>query len=290
MSARPLHRSYLYAPGDRPDVMAKALASAADAVVLDLEDAVAPASRPAARGHVGDTVAGRVGHGGPEVHVRVNRGAGGYDTSDLEAVTRSGLDAVRLPKAEEPDEVAHVDALLTELEAARGLASGSVALYPTVESARGLVRVAALVAASPRVVRVAFGASDYLADVHADDLAADHARHELVVASRAAGVGPPIDSVHTDLADVDGLAAAAAHARRLGMHGKTVVHPRQLEPVHAAFTPTPEELDHARRLLEAWDAASARDQHAIEVDGQFLDPAVVARLRGLLRLDPGDQG
>lgn len=290
-SAEPrLHRSYLYAPGSDPAVMRKALVAGADAVVLDLEDAVEPSVRGEARRHVAavlDEVASGAVTTGSDVMVRVSRDGDGYEVADLEAVVRPGLAGLRLPKAESPAAVEEVDRVLGRLEAERGLAPGAVHLDVTLESARGVMALGALLAASDRVGRAGLGAADLLADLGAsgdDDLATLHVRSRMVLESRAAGAGPPIDSVHTDLADVEGLRRAAVRARALGFLGKSVIHPRQLDVVHAAFTPGSDELDRARRIVAALDAATAEGRAAVTLDGDFIDPAVAARARALLRM------
>ncbi len=283
-----LHRSYLYAPGSNPRVMRKALAAGADAVILDLEDAVAPAAKDAARSEVAallGELASAPAAGNPSVHVRVNAHDGEVDPRDVRAVVAAPLDAIRLPKVESAAAVQHLAALLDELELASGLASGHVGIYPTIESALGVVNLAEICAASPRIVRCALGSSDLLADIGSsgdDDLATLFARSALVVHSRAAGIGPPVDSVHTDLEDLDGLGESAARGRALGFHGKSVIHPRQLDTVHAVFTPTPEEIARARAVLAAADAAADEGAGATRVGQQFVDPAVVARARALL--------
>lgn len=287
-----LHRSYLYAPGSRPEVMAKALASDADAVILDLEDAVAPQEKVAARRQVAVTVAGVADDPVPAaVHVRINRVPGGFDRDDVLAVVGPGLDALRLPKVADPAELVELDELLSDLESESGLAPGAVKLYPIIESAAGLVALDQLAKASDRLVRVAFGSSDYLADIGAtdDDGSSEPganyaARCQLVLGSRAALLGPPVDSVHTRLNDLEGLRRAALSARRLGMFGKSIIHPRQIAPVHEAFTPRPAELEWAQRVCAALDEALAADDGVAVVDGEFVDAAITARARGLLSL------
>jgi citrate lyase subunit beta / citryl-CoA lyase len=282
---RRLHRTYLYAPGSQERVIGKALAAGADAVVLDLEDAVAPADKPAARRMV---AASLVEDPPCDVHVRVNRDGHGWSMEDLRAVVRPGLAALRLPKAESPDAVRALDDVLAELERAVGLAEGAVALYPTVESAAGSLAAHEVLAASARMVRPAFGASDFLADIGAhgdEDLGTLHARSALVLASRAAGTGPPIDSVHTTLDDEQGLRRAAQRARALGFFGKSIIHPRQIPAVHAVFTPTAEEVAWAERTVAAADANAAST-----VDGEFVDAAVAARARAVLALKEASSG
>ena len=162
---------------------------------------------------------------------------------------------------------------------------GGVALYPTFESALGLVRTTELLASSARIVRAAIGTSDLLSDLmaHGDDaLATLHARSELVLRSRAGRVGPPIDSVHTDLSDESGLVAEAHRARALGFFGKSLIHPRQIAPVHDVFTPTAAEIEQAERVIAAAEEASRQGAGGVELDGEFVDPAVVGRARAVL--------
>ncbi len=285
-----LHRSYLYAPGSDPVVMRKALATGADAVVLDLEDAVAPSVRDEARRHVAavlDEVATGAVTTRSDVMVRLSRDGAGYAAADLDAVVRPGLAGLRLPKAESPDAVREVDRVVGRLEVDRGLAPGGVLLDITLESARGVLALGPLLAASDRVGRAGLGAADLLADLGAsgdDDLATLHVRSRMVLESRAAGAGPPIDSVHTDLTDDEGLRRTAERARALGFLGKSVIHPRQLAAVHAAFTPGSADLERARRIVAVLEAATAEGRAAVTLDGEFIDPAVAARARALLRI------
>lgn len=283
-----LHRSFLYAPGSDAEVMGKALASSADAVILDLEDAVAPAAKGRARELVAEaihTVDTEAGARHPAVHVRINRAGDGYSPKDLDAVVVAGLGGIRLPKVEAGEHVAAVGTLLDELERARGIAPGTIRLYPTVESAVGVTRLAEIVAASRRVRRVALGTTDLLADLGAvgdEDLATLAIRTGMVVTSRAAGIGPPVDSVHTRLDDADGLRARARRARSLGFWGKSVIHPRQLTVVHDVFTFDEQQVTWARRILDALAQAGDAGQGAVQVDGEFVDEAVAARARSIL--------
>ena len=283
-----LHRSHLYAPGSSPRVMRKALAAGADAVILDLEDAVVSDAKDFSRAEVSallDEVAADPAVTTSEVSVRINRSDYGYLRDDLEAVVRPGLAGIRLPKVESAEAVRGVDNLLTELERRHDLDPRRIHLTLTVESALGAVSIASLATASPRVVRFAIGTADLLADLGAvgdDDLATLHVRSELVLHSRAAGLAPPVDSVYTDLEDDAGLAAAARRARALGFYGKSVVHPRQLDVVHEVFTPTDAEVSRAERIVDAAGKADRSGRGAVVVDGGFVDAAIVARARALL--------
>lgn len=280
-TAPPTHRSYLYASGARPDIMAKAVESAADAVILDLEDAVAPSAKGRALEAVQALLARTdLGEKSPDLHVRINRSAHGYELDEVRAVTGTILSALRLPKTETAESVRAVGELLDSIEPE----GRDILLYPTIESAAGLTRVAEIATAHPRVARFALGATDLLADLgaHAPETLL-HAQNRLVLDSRAAGLPAPVDCVHTDVRDLSGLAEAARRARALGFFGKSVIHPSQLEAVHAAFTPDQDEVERAREVVKAFDEAQARGEAAILVEGRFIDLAVVQHARSVLQ-------
>lgn len=284
MSSRSrLLRSFLYAPGSKEGLLGKALTAGADAVICDLEDAVAPDDKQEARAAVAKLVAECAAEAACEVHVRINRRPGGYDADDIDAIVAPGLAAIRLPKAVRPDEVASVARLTGELERERGMAPGSIGLYPTIESAAGAEQARAL-ASAPRVVALAFGSADFLADIGA--LGGDGrdatlvARSMLVLASRAAGAGPPVDGAFTDLDDMAGLRQTTAWARSLGFFGKSAIHPRQLGVIHDVFAPTAEELTWAERVVASMDGGAV----TAVLDGEFIDAAVLQRAHGVLAL------
>ena len=287
MPEPPPIRSYLYAPGSHPGVMEKALVAGADAVILDLEDSVVPADKLAAREQVAAVIARAGAAGRGELHVRINRGPEGPDLDDLAAVTAPGLTGLRLPKVGSADEVRAVAAALDGLEGSAGMVPGTVVLYLSIETAAAALAAAEL-AGAPRVARLVFGATDFLADIASpgatDGPATVVARGTLVLASRAAGIGAPVDCVHTALDDDEGLRRSARSARELGFFGKSVIHPRQIPAVHEVFTPSGEELSAARRVLAH---VEAHGDGASALDGQMIDAAVVARARRLVAMtDP----
>lgn len=289
----PLHRSYLYAPASSPRVMRKALQSGADAVLFDLEDAVAPDAKDDARRELtivlDEVAAGRSATGpapgAPDVHARVNRDGGGYHAADLDAAIRPGLEALRLPKVESAAMIHTVAEQVAALEEARGLPAGRIGFYLVVESAVGAVRLEELVGAHRRVQRLVIGGQDLLADIGSagdDDLATLSLRSDMVLHSRAAGIGPPIDGVYTDLHDLDGLRRSSIRSRTLGFVGRSVLHPKQLPVVHEVYTPSPEELAHAERLVAALREAELSGTGALRIDGEFIDLAIVKRAQALL--------
>jgi citrate lyase subunit beta / citryl-CoA lyase len=281
-------RSHLFAPGSNERVLGKVFDAGADAVVLDLEDAVAPAAKADARRLVAAALATRVGRPRPQVAVRIN----GVDTTwwrdDLGAIVRPGLHVIRVPKAESADQMRAVDEVLTALERERGLPAGGIGLVATIESAAGVMAAAEL-ARAPRVRAFTFGATDFMRDIGADpasaDLATLYARQHLVLASRVARIEPPVASVHTQVKDLDGLRRTTVEARAIGFFGRSCIHPSQVPGVNDVFTPRPEEITSARAMLAAWEEALARGSAAFTMpDGQFVDEAVARRARAIVAL------
>ncbi len=262
-------RSWLYVPGHRADLAAKALTGTAEAVVLDLEDAVAPAAKETAR--AGVTGLADAGRDRP-LWVRMNAPTGPWGAADVAVLARARIDGVRVPKADDPAVVARLADQLGH------------PLHLLIESALGLEHAFALATAHPLVAALSLGEADLAADLRvADRSALDWARQRVVVASRAAGLPSPLAPVWTDLPDLDGLAADSRAARDRGFWGRSVIHPRQIPVVHEAFTPTANELARARALLDSLESAGARGESAYrDGDGRFVDPAVVAGARAVL--------
>lgn len=254
-------RTLLFVPGDRPGRFAKAVASGADGVILDLEDAVAPPDKDEARSHVAHWLAS-----GPPTVVRINGVGTPWFTADVAAL-RSQSCTVMLPKASADGVAAVVEAL--------GEQTRVLAL---VETAAGVVQ-ASSICALPQVIRLAFGSIDFSTEVGvaADDREALlHARSTLVLASVAADIAPPLDGVTTDLTSGEPARSDAAYASRLGFTGKLCIHPVQIAPVGSAFLPTLAQLTWARSVIEgAADGAS-------KVDGHMVDAPVLERARRLL--------
>lgn len=281
-------RSHLFAPGSSERVLGKVFDAGADAVVLDLEDAVAPDAKIGARRLVAAALATRVHLPSPRVAVRIN----GVDTAlwrdDLDAVVRRGLHVIRIPKAESAAQIRAVDEALARLETERGLPPGGIGLVATVETAVGVMAAADL-ARAPRIQAFTFGAADFVRDIGADpasaDLATLYARQHLVLVSRAACIEPPVAPVYTQVKDLDGLRRTTADARAIGFFGRSCIHPSQVPVVNEAFTPRPEEVAAARAVLDAWKDALARGVGAVALpDGQFVDEAVARRARAVVAL------
>lgn len=268
-----LARTYLFVPGNRPDRFAKALASGADAIVLDLEDAVATEDKAAAR----DAIARWAAEAAPldrgRVVVRINEVASPAFAVDLQMLREAGLLDVMCPKAESPATLRSVRA---ELPEARVLA--------LVESARGIADIGAI-AAAPGVTRLVFGTLDFALDLDLD--IADQsdglsfAASRMAIASRVAGLPSPVAGVTPQIDDDDRLLADLAWARRHGAGAKLCIHPRQVAPIHDALAPTPQAVDWARRVL----AADAASPGAARLEGRMIDrPVVLQAQRTLQRL------
>lgn len=280
---RPL-RSFLFAPGNHARRVEKALTLDADAVILDLEDAVATAEKPATREPVAAAF-GRKRRG--LLYVRVNAVDTDFCYGDLVAIARPGLDGVILPKVESAAGLATVDWLLAQLERDRGLPPGGIDLIPIIETARGLDRLGTILGAGTRVRRVAFGAGDFTLDVNMnwsrDEAELAHARAAIVIASRAAGIEAPLDTVWVDLPDREGLDASARTALRFGFQGKMCIHPDQIEVVNRVFTPSEAEIAFAERVAAAFAEAEAEGKAAIQLDGKFIDYPIVYRAQRVLQ-------
>lgn len=273
--------AFLFVPANRPERIGKALASGAGAVIVDLEDAVPPDAKAAAREQLAQVFAGL---GAPErarLLVRINANSTPWHAGDLALVGRlaaQGLAAVMVPKAESAADLAQV-------AAAVGPACG---LLPLVESAAGLAAAEAL-AHSPQVVRLAFGNLDFQADLglacEPDEAELVSVRLALVLASRRAGLAAPVDGVTPDLGDLAALQATAARSRRGGFGAKLCIHPAQVAPVNAALAPSAAELDWARRVIEGNDSQRGG---VFVLDGRMVDAPVVRRARQLLAQAPGN--
>ncbi|MFI8522989.1 HpcH/HpaI aldolase/citrate lyase family protein [Promicromonospora sukumoe] len=263
----------LYVPADRPDRVAKALASSADVVLVDLEDAVAPSRKEEARANAGRLLADVARRA---VQVRINHRDTPWHADDA-ALLASLPDAVgaRVPKVESAAEiVALADALPGR------------ALHLLVESALGVERAFALATASPQVASIGLGEADLRSDLRLDgDDGLLWSRSRIVVAARAAGLRPPVMSAYTNVRDLAGLAASCRVGRGLGFSGRTAIHPGQLDTIRAAFLPSAAEVAAAREVLDRVAGAATEGVGAVALeDGTFLDVAMVERARWVVDL------
>ncbi len=255
-----------------------------DVLVLDLEDSVPAAEKANARAMVRDAIAGPTLKG-QRVVVRINSIGSGLMEEDLQAVITPGIDGINLPKPSSADDVRTVEAIIERLEKERGIEKGHIKLTPWVETAKGLINAFEIASASPRIVGIILGAEDFTLDIGmqrtegGDELL--YPRIMVVVAAKAAEV-IAIDTPFNDFRDEEGLIMETTIARKLGFQGKYVIHPGQIEPVNQAFRPSPEEVEHARRVVEAFDAAEAQGFASTSVDGKMIDIPIASRARKLL--------
>jgi citrate lyase subunit beta/citryl-CoA lyase len=276
----------LFAPGNHPRKIEKVFGVGADAVILDLEDAVAIREKVAARQAVVEALKKPRSCKG---YVRVNALDTPFCYGDLLAVVGRWLDGVVLPKAESAAHVLTVDWLLTQLERERDLPAGGIDLIPIIETGRGVAAVKEIAGSGPRVKRLAFGAADYTRDIgmrwtlEESELAPTRAA--IVLASRVAGIEPPIDTPFLHVGKHrDSLHRTTERARDIGFQGKLCIHPEQIDPVNQVFTPTEKEIAEARKIVEAFAAAEAGGSASIQVDGQFVDYPIVEKAKRILEM------
>jgi citrate lyase subunit beta/citryl-CoA lyase len=278
-------RSILFVPGNKAHMLEKARTLPADAVILDLEDGVPVDEKETARATIREAL--ESGDYQPQVILRVNSLATSLVEEDLRQAFGPGVAAVCLPKANTVADVLHLAPMLTEAEHTHGLEIGSLDMLLMIETSHGVLHAHEMAERCWRIRALCLGGEDLTRDLGAvrtrESKEVAQARAQVVLAARASGA-MAIDTIWTDLNDRDGLVAEARQARELGYSGKLLIHPDQIEPVHRAFAPTLAEVEHAQHVVEAFDAASARGDGVIALDGQMLDAPVVARAREILKM------
>jgi len=266
-----LLRTALFVPASRPERIPKALAAGADAVIVDLEDAVEFSAKDTARAALADFCAGQPDAG---LLVRVNDATTAWFADDLKACAGlPGVAGIVLPKAESAE------------QAAAAAAAGKPVL-PIIESARGVLALPHI-AAAPGVARLSFGSLDLGVDLGMDPAAPgaaamlDHVRCQILLHGRTAGLRAPLDGVHPDIQDTAGLARAARHARELGFAGLLCIHPSQLAVVHGVYAPSEQEIDWATRVVQTHEQTGSA---AFRLDGRMVDAPVIAQARRVLAM------
>jgi citrate lyase subunit beta/citryl-CoA lyase len=262
-----------------------ALASAADAVVLDLETTIAEPEKAAARQAAARTLGGSRR---PSIFVRINQIDGPHILDDLLALQMPSLRGVMLPQAEDRDQIVALDWILSRLEQRYSRNAAPVEILPLVESARGVENLMTVLSASKRIKQATFGIADYSLDtglhVAPDEAELSYIRDRLVHGSRACGLSAPIDTVWLDLDDSDGLRASLERARRRGFAGKLCIHPKQVEACNRGFMPSAEEVATARKVIAAFAEAMADNVAAIRVDGRLVDLPIVRHAEQIVAL------
>jgi citrate lyase subunit beta/citryl-CoA lyase len=278
-----LRRSRLYIPGDQPRLIINAGLYKPDGIILDLEDAVAPQEKGPTRFLVRNGLR-EVDFFGAERMVRINQLPMGLE--DLAFIVPHGIHTVLIPKCETAETVREVDARIQELKKEHKIKK-QIFLMPIIESALGVINAYGIATASGNTVALTIGLEDFTADIGAertlDGRESFLARQEVVYAARAAGI-QPIDSVFSDVGDDEGLRASIAEAKSLGFEGKGCIHPGQIKIVHEGFSPSEQEIDKAKRISLALEAAQKRGSGVVSLGTKMIDPPVVKRAERILKL------
>jgi citrate lyase subunit beta/citryl-CoA lyase len=276
-------RSLLFVPATSERMINKAFASEADGVIIDLEDSVAIGEKAFARESLAKLLA--VPRPLP-CWVRINAMSTQFCHRDILACVHPNIAGIVLPKAETQEEIKTLDWLMSQVESELGMANRSIGLIAIVETARGLVKVDDIAAASPRLSRLVFGAVDLAADmsvdIHDDSGATAQARFGISRASRAAGLQAPLDTAFTDILNIDGLWATTRQAKALGFAGKTCIHPSQLAIANAVFSASNDEIAWAKEVVDAFEKALSSGLAALQLHGKMIDYPVYERARKLL--------
>ncbi|HMM19745.1 MAG TPA: aldolase/citrate lyase family protein [Selenomonadales bacterium] len=283
MQQERLRRAMMFMPGNNPAMLQNAGIYGADTVIFDLEDAVAISEKDAAR-HLVASAIRRLKY--PcEVAVRINHIQTPYGLEDLKAVLPAQPDLIRLPKAENARDIRDVDEIIAAAEKAHGFAPGSIKMMAAIETAKGLLQAYDIATASPRMVALAIGGEDFVADLkttrskEGTELFA--ARSHLLLAARAAGINA-IDTVFSNVNDEETFIAETKLIKQMGFDGKSVINPRQVRLVQEIFTPTEKEIRQAERIIAAYKDALEHNSGVIALDGKMIDTPIVIRAERVL--------
>ena len=274
----------LFVPGNTPNLLVNAPYLGADAVIFDLEDAVAPAEKDSARILVRNTLR-TLDLRGSETIVRINALDTDFWRRDVEEMAAQRPSLLMLPKSGRAEDVRELDEYLSQVEARLGLERGAVGLMPLIETALGVENAFAIAGASPRVKALFLGAEDLTADLRCqrtrEGREIEYARTRLVTAARAAGVDV-YDTPFTDVNDDEGIRRDAETARALGFTGKASISPRHVQVINEVFSPSQAEVDYAWEVMDAIRAAKEQGRGAIALRGKMIDAPIVARARQTL--------
>lgn len=273
----------MFMPGNNPAMLQNAGIYGADTVIFDVEDAVAISEKDAARQLVFRAIS-RLKY--PcEVAVRINHIQTPFGLDDLKVILPAKPDLIRLPKAETAEDIRRIDEIITAAEERQGFAPGTIRMMAAIETAKGLMKAYEIATASPRMVALAIGGEDFVADLKTARSKPGWelfvARSQLLLAARAAGI-QAIDSVFADVADEEGFLAETRLIKELGFDGKSVINPRQVSMVKEVFEPTAKEIKTAKRILEAYREALERKSGVVALDGKMIDTPIVTRAERIL--------
>jgi citrate lyase subunit beta/citryl-CoA lyase len=280
-----LRRSMLFLPGANAAMLSTAFVFKPDSIMFDLEDAVSLREKDAARILVFHALQMPIyRESGMETVVRINPLSSPFGMEDLEAVVRAGVDVVRLPKTDTPEDVHQLEAEVERIERACGRAVGSTKLMAAIESASGVINAVPIATASKRLIGIALTAFDYVMDMQTergDGSELYYARCAVLHAARFAKIDA-FDAVFSDVNDDAGFLKEVDLIKRLGFNGKSLINPRQIELLHNAFAPTDEEVDYSRRVVAAAEDGEKQGLGVISLNGKMIDAPIIAHARMVL--------
>lgn len=278
-----MYRSWLFVPGNQEKHLQKVKELKADVIIYDLEDAVSEKNKALARTKVKEII---------EISsrqvsfVRINPLATTYFLEDLNGIISDNLSGVVLPKVNNSKDIIIADYLLEQLEGKHNLPKGSVSIIPIIETAMGIQNIDEIASASDRILCLCFGAEDYMLDLNIrpsiQQTELTYARSKMVIASRAAGREAPIDSVHTNFQDEKGLEIASQLSKQFGFQGRLIIHPNQIETVNKVFSPSDDEIEEAKKIIELYKQSLEEGEDTIQFDGKMIDFPVAERAKKLL--------
>ena len=284
-----LRRSMMFVPGNNPGMITDARIYGADSIMFDLEDSVAYTEKDTARFLVHNALK-TLDFGQKEIVVRINDLSSGLGVQDLEAIIPAGVHVVRLPKTDSAQDVIDCEREIARIEAKHNIPVGATGMMAAIESANGVLNAREIAHASDRLIGVALGAEDYVTDLRttrADGTELLFARSMILNAARSAGIAA-LDTVYSDVNNDEGFLEEVSLIRKLGFDGKSVINPRQIEPLHRAFIPSEKDLRKAYAIMDAIAEANARGSGVASIKGKMIDKPVVIRAQRLIALAEAD--
>lgn len=280
-----LRRTMMFVPGNNPGMIKDAGIYGADCIMFDLEDSVAINEKDAARFLVYSALT-TLDYSPAEIVVRINDLSSGLGVQDLEAIVRARPHVIRLPKTETAQDVIDCEKEIERIEKEAGIPVGSTGMMAAIEGAEGVLNAAEIAKSSKRLIGIALGAEDYVTDLkttRSDGTELAFARGMIVNAARAAGIDA-LDTVYSDVSNEEGFLAEATIIKKMGFSGKSVINPRQIDPLHRLFKPSDKDIEKARAIMEAIRDANARGSGVASLNGKMIDKPVVTRAKYLLEL------
>ncbi len=280
-----LRRSMMFVPGNNPGMIKDAGIYGADCIMFDLEDSVAYTEKDTARFLVYNALT-TLDYGDTELVVRINDLSTGLGIKDLEAIVRAQPDVIRLPKTETAQDVIDCEREIERIEREAGIPVGKTGMMAAIESAEGVLNAQAIAKSSKRLIGIALGAEDYVTDLkttRSDGTELFFARGMILNAARAAGIDA-LDTVFSDINNEEGFIAEATVIKKMGFSGKSIINPRQIEPLHKVFMPSEKDLKKAQAIMDAIAEANARGSGVASLKGKMIDKPVVLRAQYLLEL------